>query len=130
MSPLRRKRLARLHIAARERRLIDGDDKSLYRDWLQQKWRVTSATQLNDDELRVASLMLTESSSVPSTLAQRPLLQKINALLLDQGKSWMYCEGITMRMFNKERVAFCSDQELRKVVAALTYHQRRQAGGA
>lgn len=130
MSPLRRKRLARLHIAARDRGLIDGDDKSLYRDWLQQKWRVTSATQLNDDELRVASLMLTERSSVPSTLAQRPLLQKINALLLDQSKSWMYCEGITLRMFKKERVAFCSDQELRKVVAALTYHQRRKAGGA
>lgn len=127
MNPLRRKRLARLHLVARDRRLIDGDDKTLYRQWLAQHWQVESAVQLTDDQLRVAVLKLSETGSRPSTLDRRPLLQKIEALLADQGKSWAYCEGITRRMFGKERVAFCTDAELRKVVAALTYHQRRQA---
>ena len=128
MNPLRRKRLARLHLVARERGLIERDDKSLYRQWLAQRWQVESASQLSDEQLRVAILMLTEQSSTPSTLERRPLLRKIHALLLDQGKTWMYCEGITRRMFGKERVAFCTDDELRRVVAALTYHQRRQQG--
>lgn len=55
-----------------------------------------------------------------------PLLTKIEALLTDGGKPWNYGLAICRRVAKKNRFEFCTEDELRKVVAALSYDQKRR----
>lgn len=51
--------------------------------------------------------------------------RKIQALLCDSGLGWAYADGIARRMHGRERVEWCSPDELRGIIAALTYRSRR-----
>lgn len=53
-------------------------------------------------------------------------MRKIEALLADARRPWAYADAIALHSFGVERVAFCSDEQLRKIVAMLSYDQRRR----
>lgn len=55
------------------------------------------------------------------------LLSKIGALLTDAGRGWAYADGCARKMFQRESIRFCDPDQLQKIVAALTYDQRRRA---
>ena len=59
-----------------------------------------------------------------------PLLSKIEALLAELKLPWSYADGIAFQMFARHKVRWCGPQQLRKIVAALVYHQKRQSRNA
>lgn len=63
----------------------------------------------------------------PHTTDQRPLLQKIEAQLTEAGRPWNYATAVLKKVSQSraERLEFATDEDLRKVVAALNYDARR-----
>ncbi|MBC2703982.1 phage protein GemA/Gp16 family protein [Desulfobacula sp.] len=57
---------------------------------------------------------------------RRRLVGKIGAVLADLKLPWSYADGISTKMFNINKVEWCSPQQLYKIVAALAIYQRRQ----
>src|SRR5699024_10712039 len=130
----RRKELARIHCLKRDLRLGD----SIYRDVLWTIARVESASDLDSHGRRAVIGQLssrlprgqrragaTGYPGEPRTLRKRPLMQKIEAQLADSGRPWSYAEALAKRIAHKERLVFCSDAELGKIVAALAIDQKR-----
>ena len=58
--------------------------------------------------------------------ADRPQIRKIEALLADAGRPWAYADTIAKRTTGKDRITFCSDADLRKIIAALEYDAGRR----
>lgn len=63
----------------------------------------------------------------PRNLQDKPLLRKISALLTVGKKPWAYGHALGTRLGGGDRLEFCTDEVLRKVVAALEYDRRRHA---
>lgn len=63
----------------------------------------------------------------PRNLGERPLLRKIAALLTTGKKPWAYGHALGKKLGGGERLEFCTDEVLRKVVAALGYDRKRGA---
>ncbi|MFO1421202.1 MAG: regulatory protein GemA [Candidatus Competibacteraceae bacterium] len=63
--------------------------------------------------------------NVPADRA--PLMAKVEALLADAGRPWSYADGCARNMFALESIRFCDADQLRRVVAALAYDQKRRA---
>ncbi|MDI3260052.1 MAG: DUF1018 domain-containing protein [Sinobacteraceae bacterium] len=148
----RRRDLARIHILADEL----GMTREQYEAVLWAVARVTSAAQLDEygrrrvighlkarlpwapgrprpmsiGEIASARMLLREAErrarGIPLTLEQRPLLQKIGALLADARRPWKYAQALAKRIAGKDRLELCSDAELRKIVAALAIDQQRR----
>ncbi len=59
-----------------------------------------------------------------------PLLHKIEAIILDMGLTWTYADGISKRVCKVDKTEWCNSAQLRKVVAALMYHQKRHGANA
>lgn len=64
-----------------------------------------------------------------------PLLSKIEALLADADRPWAYATAVAKRICKVDRLEWCSDEQLGKVVAALQINAdrhgrpRRRPGG-
>lgn len=55
------------------------------------------------------------------------LLAKIGALLTEAGRGWAYADGCAKKMFGLDALRFCTADQLRRIVAALSYDQQRRA---
>ncbi len=64
----------------------------------------------------------------PRNLGDKPLLRKVAALLTAGKKPWAYGHALGKRLGGGERLEFCTDEVLRRVVAALEYDRKRHAG--
>ncbi|MCY1220864.1 hypothetical protein D9M72_328950 [compost metagenome] len=65
----------------------------------------------------------------PSAAEDRaPLVGKIEAQLADAGRPWAYADTMALRMFKVERVEWCDTDQLRRLVAALSYDAQRHGG--
>ena len=137
---LRTRELGAIHIAAKSA----GLDDDAYRAMLQAVCGVRSAADLDAagrrqvlDHLRRQGQPSRSRARLDAAAhtadrprnfgsAERgPLLAKIEALLTAQRLPWAYAQGIARRVAKKDRLEFCAPAELVKVVAALTYQQRR-----
>lgn len=94
-----------------------------------------SSRDLTQGKFKVILKHLETLGFVPKTKFKAPcakskelLTGKINAILNDLGYPWGYVEKMVKTMFGLDAVRFCTAQQLHKVVAALTYHQRRRNG--
>ncbi len=58
--------------------------------------------------------------------SKEALIGKIEAVLADLSLPWCYAEGMARNMFGVDLVEWLTPRQLHKLVAALTYHQRRQ----
>jgi phage gp16-like protein len=65
-------------------------------------------------------------SNPPKDDDKSRLLGKIGALLRVLELPWNYADGISMNMFRVRKVKWLHGGQLRRVVAALVYHQNRQ----
>ncbi len=134
---LRTRELGAIHIAAKRLGLDDDG----YRDMLQAIAGVRSAADLDaagrravlDHLRRMGGMPQPSTQASPSadrphnygSVERGPLLRKIEALLTEQKLPWAYAQAIARRLNKKDRLEFCSAAELGKVVAALSYQQRR-----
>jgi len=53
------------------------------------------------------------------------LMSKIEAFLAEARRPWTYAHAMAKHMFNKDQVQHCEPDELRKIVAALSYDAKR-----
>jgi phage gp16-like protein len=124
----RNAQLAKIHIAIKQL----GLDDETYRALLWTVARVKSSKDL-DTHGRLAVLehlkargFVDRSRRRPSE-DREPLVNKIRAMLHAAERADAYADGIAKRMFGSERFMWCNPAQLRKIVAALTYDQRRRA---
>ena len=132
-SESRRNELAKIHIGAKQL----GLDEETYRDMLETVAGKLSAAELDERGRREVLAHLRERGAKfqrkttrrrPSPAdGNRPLIGKIYALLGDRPVE--YAEAILKRMTShshKVPLAWATPEQLRKVVAALSYDQRRR----
>ena len=128
---IRKRELAQIHIAKSDL----GLDDDTYRAMLMDVARMDSAARLNANQ-RQAVLERFKSKgwinkkqkgmptkSVDST--KKPLMSKIGALLADMKLPWSYADGIRKQMNWPRRLEWCSEEQLKGVVAALIKHQKK-----
>ncbi len=53
-------------------------------------------------------------------------LGKIEAMLLEANRLWAYADAIARRICGVEKIAWCTSEQLRKVIAALVSNARRE----
>ena len=126
----RKNRIAAIHLGKKAL----GLDDDIYRDLLEQVTGKRSAKDMTDDNLvdvlkHMETLGFSQRKDFGRkpkvTLTKQQLIDKIEALLTDAGKHWNYALGIAKNMFKKEKLEFCTERELWKIVAALEYQKRR-----
>jgi phage gp16-like protein len=54
-----------------------------------------------------------------------PLIRKIKAMLDARNRPIEYADGMATRMFGTAKIEWCTPDQLRRIVAALVYDQRR-----
>jgi len=129
-SDTRRRDLAKIHLAAQQL----GMDDDTYRDMLWTVARVRSAGELDQHGRKSVLDHLRAVGWVPRARTKRPrvsggrrdLMGKIDAMLTEAGRTREYADGIARHMFRVERVEWCRPDQLRRIVAALAYDQRRR----
>lgn len=134
---VRDRQLATIHIAKAQ----VGMAEDTYRQLLRDKFSVASSADLN--QLQRAQLLdhfakLGFVSTGRERLAakgpmrvaddRQALMGKIDALLLSQGRTRAYIEtGMVKRICKVDALAFCTPEQLQKLIAALTYDANRRA---
>lgn len=134
--------LAKIHIAKKELGLSD----EAYRDMLHLHFGVSSAKDLNPRQV----LVLLNKFRARGWTSKRPsrgkkpfagsktgaprnrarLLAKIEAHLAERGAHWNYAHAIAEKICKVERVEWCDDEQLWKLVCALEYDSKRHHGPA
>jgi phage gp16-like protein len=127
----RKNDLAKIHIAIKDL----GMDDDAYRAML---WTVARVRSAKDLDAHGRSKVLHHLRSVGWRPKRRrdpgnvksdrdALVGKIKAQLTDLKLPWKYADAIAMRMHSVNSVRFANPEQLRDIVAALAYEQRRQA---
>ncbi len=130
---VRRADLSRIHIAKKEAGL---DDES-YREVLRGVTGKSSAAEMSFRErfqVLQALEKLGAKSAAKKPFPGRPvrpvpdkaeLIAKIEAQLAEAKRPWGYAHAMARRMFQLDQVQWCDPDQLRRIVAALTYDARR-----
>lgn len=128
---MRTKELARIHCLKRDLELSDED----YRNVLWTIARVRTAADLDSYGRQQVIAQLSGRGRNPQPARRvhpagdrAPLIAKIEAMLAASGRQRAYAEGICRRMGLPETLEWCTSEQLRKIVAALTYDARRHQG--
>lgn len=128
----------KIQIARREL----GLDDDVYRSILARAAGVRSSKELTPrqigrvlEEFERLGWVPKPSSKAPAKRAGRAapkpsadreaLVGKIEAQLAAAGRPWVYADGMARRMFKVERVEWCDVDQLRGLVAALSYDAKR-----
>lgn len=61
----------------------------------------------------------------PRNIGEKPMLRKIGALLTEGRKPWAYAHALGKKLGGGERLEFCTDDVLRKVISALAIDLKR-----
>lgn len=120
----RQKDLALIHMGAKAL----GLDEIEYREKLEAITGKRSAKEMTATERAKVIFELTRDGGISgdSKTSKQRLMEKISALLADMRLPAAYGDGCAKQMFRRDRVKFCSADQLRKIVAALTYHQKQK----
>lgn len=138
-------KIAEIHIAAKTLGM-DPTDKAAgceYRTMLRELTGADSCAALTSAglDLVVAHMRKLQAarglqSTHAAKHAKRPkapkadrqaLMGKVEAHLADARRPWSYAHGMAQRMFKVDRLEFCNDEQLHRLVAALEYDQARRA---
>lgn len=142
ITPKKKALLAKIHIAKKDLAL----DDSTYRAML---WQITgkdSASKMVISELekviaefgnrgwkpqpKLTAKGKPKHGKKPSVSDDKPnrqaIMDKIEAILTDMGLHWNYAHAIARGMHQKEKLDFCTDIELQKVMQGLAVYQNRQ----
>lgn len=136
---IRNKQLAAIHVMASKKLHLDRDT---YVALLQRVGNVASSADLDYrgrvkvlDELRRLTGEGQRQMRNAVNLPDAPqnvrdeiagMVAKVGAILAETDKSWNYAHGTAKRMFKVQRVEWLRADQLHKLVAALSYAQKRQ----
>ncbi|MDO6419368.1 regulatory protein GemA [Amphritea sp. 2_MG-2023] len=129
----RKAAIVQIHIAKKQL----GLDDETYRQMLAVLTGKNSCAQMTINELKwvISHLKKCGFKNKPQTYGQRPnpgasrraLMNKVEALLADNGLHWNYAHSMAAHMFKVEKVDWLDPHQLHKLVAALEINARRQA---
>ena len=133
MNTTRRKLIAKVKIGQSQL----GLDDDTYRALLEAAVGKRSAAKMTDSELtKVIEVMKSKgfkelenkhrAQKPDVTAAKQSLINKIEALLADKGKPWVYATALAERMFKKKQIQWLNTEELHKLVAALQIQANRE----
>lgn len=124
--------LAKIHCAKRDLAL----DDDAYRQMLWTVARVHSAKDLDEHGRRAVLNHLRSRGWKPAVRGRggrtripddrQALRRKIDAMLDEAGRTTAYGDGMARRICKVDRLDWCTPEQLRKIVAALTYDQKRR----
>ncbi len=124
-----RRQLARIHCLKKEL----GLDDDTYRHMLREIGGGDSARDLTPDGRAKVIRHLARLAGGrrqypgrPHNADIQPQIGKIEALLAEAGRPWGYAIALCKRIAKKDRLEFCSVEELRKIIAALEYDRNRR----
>lgn len=130
---VRNGQMAKIHIAKSQLGLDDEE----YRALLGRVAGVSSAKDLNPRQMGAVLAAFEKLGWQPKAPAKqgrkRPhvkstrerLLGKIEAQLAEAGRPWAYADALALRICKVERLEWCDDAHLQKVIAALSYDAKR-----
>lgn len=125
--------LAKIHIAKAQL----GLDDDTYRTLLARVAGVRSAKELSPRQIGAVLAEFerlgwqskpakNSGRKVPKPAPERQkLIGKIEAFLAEANRPWAYADGMSLRMFQVERVEWCDSEQLRRLIAALSYDAQR-----
>lgn len=126
----RRTELAKIHLGAKQLGLSDDS----YRDMLWVIARVRSASDLDAYGRQKVIQHLAKCGATfkrpgrPTPAADKQsLVAKIRAQLAAANRPDAYADGMAKRMFTVDRFEWCTEDQLRRIVAALNYDAKRRA---
>lgn len=138
ITPKKKSLLAKIHIAKKDLGLDDGT----YRDVLRRITGKDSSSKMLISELERVIYEFGNLGWKPSAAAKpkhgkkprvstdkpsrQAVMDKIEAILTDMGLHWNYVHSIARGMHKKEKLDFCTDEELHKVMQGLAVYQNRQ----
>lgn len=122
---------ALIHVAKAKVGMTDPE----YRDLLG-RVGVKSSTELNDDtftqvmdQFKRLGFKSNHKRSYKAGLKSKDrLISKIKALIIDLGLTNGYVDAIARNMFKVDVYKWCNANQLYKIVAALSYDQKRKKG--
>lgn len=129
-----RANLAKIHIAKKEL----GLDDDTYRDILHTQFKKVSSRDLTDRQCarllghfeslgwKPAAGKKKKYGKKPHHMDKSAYLAKIEALLSEAARSWAYADGMARHMYRVATVQWCSDDQLRGIVAALVKNAQKQ----
>lgn len=135
MSNLGRNRdLARIHLAKKELGLEDDTYRELLTNLTgknsakdldaRQRWKVL--LELGKLGARAGTQGQTHQGTPPKPqFSKVGLVKKIEAQLAEAKRPWAYAHAMAKRMFQVDQVQWCEVDQLRRIVAALTYDAKR-----
>lgn len=129
----RTRMIAAVHVARKELRL----DDDTYRGILLREGGRKSCSQMNVGELRAVLDYFRAQGWQPdrhprataplkARPSRRPQLAKIAAMLAEAGRPWAYAHALAHKICHVDRVEWCRSDQLRNIIAALVYDQRRR----
>lgn len=138
-SDQRRRQLAAIHVLASKKLLLDRDT---YVALLQRVAGVRSSADLDGpgrdrvlDEMRrlagEGQRQMRNAVNLPDAPQNvrdelAAMVSKVGAILAERGKCWNYAHGTAKRMFKVQRVEWLRPDQLHRLVAALSFDQRRK----
>lgn len=126
----RRTELAKIHMGAKQLGLSDDG----YRDMLWVIARVRSASDLDGYGRQKVIQHLARCGATfkrpgrPTPAADKQaLVAKVRAQLAAAGRPDAYADGMARKMFTVDRYEWATPEQLRRIVAALSYDAKRRA---
>ena len=125
--------LAKIHVAKAQL----GLDDDTYRALLARIAGVRSAKDLNTRQIGAVLAEFERLGWVPKSAKKagrtapkaapdrQALIGKIEAFLAEAKRPWSYADAMALRMMKVERVEWCDADQLRRLIAALTYDAKR-----
>ena len=141
MKDPRTRDLARIHLAKKELGLDDDAYRALLKAETgcssaadldaKGRWKVLMAfTRLGWKGGAAAGVQKAAGKPAPQKGGKEALLKKVEAQLASASRPWAYANGMAKKMFKVDLVQWLDENQLRRVVAALTYDQKRRARAA
>jgi phage gp16-like protein len=132
----RNQALGKIHIGKKQL----GMDEETYRAMLLTIGGVKSSKDLTPEGINKVVMHLEKSGAVftrPKKAGRKPhnlnstseraaKLGKIEALLAEAGRPWEYAVEIAKHMYRKDRLEFCSHEQLSGIIAALVKNAERE----
>jgi phage gp16-like protein len=131
----RRTELAKIHMGAKQLGMdpADKNPNSAYRDMLWVIARVRSASDLDAygrqkviGHLAKCGATFKRPGRPTPAIGKEALVSKIRAQLAAAGRPDAYADGMARKMFTVDRFEWCTEDQLRRIVAALNYDAKRR----
>lgn len=134
---MRNGQMAKIHIAKAQL----GMDDEEYRALLGRVAGVSSAKDLNPRQIGAVLAAFEKLGWQPKAptkqgrkrpnvkTSRQRMLSKIEAQLAAAGRPWAYADAMALRMCRVERVEWCDETQLQKLIVALNYDAERHGRG-